>query len=157
MRHKILIVSMLVIVVASISVNVSLWRQSQNKTERYNYLVYTDLSSNLRSNLQIAAGTLDGSKLSYVASAVYVASNDLNVMNNALTAAGVQHVHDVSSRLQYISIDFKNPSGVPTQRLAGDNTYVQQVYTIFQTICYPNGKVDPSAFPTAFEKMYSIT
>jgi hypothetical protein len=157
LRSKILTVSILLIAVVSISFNVSLWKQAHNKTELYNYLVYTEAASNLRSNLQIAAGTLDGPNLAYVSSSVYAASNDMSLMNDALTAAGVQHVLDISSRLEYISLDFKDPSRIPAQRLASDKAYVEKVYNIFQTTCNPNGKVNPSAFPSAFEKMYAIT
>lgn len=87
---------------------------------------------------------------------IEVASRELEILNETLTAQSVPHVADISTALANIANDFIFYDHTSKQKLASDTKFLIQMHNIIEGECFPKGKMDLSAFSQAFTQIYSL-
>lgn len=159
MKTKASFTVILVLLVASIVTNIVLWQQNQQTKSDLRFLMYDKVLMMFRSSLQAGAGAVESPPTPSYQSAgasIEVASRELEILNETLTAQGIPHVTEISIALANIANDFIFAGHTPKQKLENDTKFLIQAHNIMENQCFPKGRMDLSAFPQAFTQIYSL-
>ena len=158
MNRRLAVALLGVIAIVSLVFNAVLWKSVRNERDVYNTLVYEQLAMNLRSELHTAAGYTLAPEPQYAFSAMFIhgAINDLQQLNKPFTQQGILFVQDIIIRLSSVQDDFVNNQNVSAKTLSSDRQYIQQVYNIIESKCYPKGHILKAALPEAFAEIHSL-
>jgi hypothetical protein len=135
----------IVLLLASITTNVSYGITICRQKKQYNFVVYSMALSVFRSGLQTGTGIVESPNpvphqfFHSAGASIEVASKQLEVLNEVLTEQGIPHVVDISLRLANIANDFVDSEQVSKQQLDGDVKFLTQTQPIIETRCFEEG------------------